>query len=184
MRVLALDQASKTGWALGTIEGGIASCGSNKVKGDEVGHFLVAFEDWLRVFLDENPVDLIVFEKPILPGQTQLSTLRKLYYLSGHIEVAAIRRGIEVRECFMQEWRSKFIGTSRAPRDILKHSDRQKWIKARSLDRCKELGYPATNHDEADACGIWNFICGPVAERFFTGTIRRPTPQPVDDVTL
>lgn len=184
MRVLALDQASKTGWALGTVDGGISSCGSVIVRGEEVGDFLLDFEKWFGLFLSLNEVDLVVFETPILPAQTQIKTLRKLYGLAGLIEMEALRRRVEVRECFQQQWRAKFIGATRAPKELTKHSDRQKWIKERSLERCRALRYPVANHDEADAAGIWHFVAGHDDLTPQLIKSKRPLAVPVDDVTL
>lgn len=70
MRILALDLATKTGWAFsdgnGTLLSGVQDCSVR--HRESRGMLYVRFGGWLRGFLASQPVDVIVYEQPHLRG--------------------------------------------------------------------------------------------------------------------
>lgn len=70
MRILALDLATKVGWAFsdgnGALISGVQDCTVH--HRESRGMLYVRFGGWLRGFLAQQPVDLIVYEQPHLRG--------------------------------------------------------------------------------------------------------------------
>jgi crossover junction endodeoxyribonuclease RuvC len=91
--------------------------------------------------LDANDVNLVVFEAPILPRETSLSTARKLYGLAWHTEYVCWMRKIECFEVHLQSVKKYITGNGRAD-------------KRQMMDSVKRLGFDAATYDEADAIGV------------------------------
>jgi len=71
MNILALDMATKTGWAYGvkglthlsSYDKGSGVENFRKRTGESQGMIFLRFRTWLNNFLVENPIDLIVYEQ-------------------------------------------------------------------------------------------------------------------------
>ena len=109
-----------------------------------VGLFLSTWEDWLRPQVREVGPSLIVFEAPILAGQTQIATTRKLQGMAGVTEMVAHRAGIECAEVATSQVKKALTGSGKAD-------------KAQMIAAAKAYGFDPKTSDEADAFGIW--IC-------------------------
>ena len=146
MRILALDLATATGWALwaswGEVEYGTVRLPKT---GEDVGRFLLAFEGWLAPRLTEWKVELVVFEMPILPQPTQMATLRKLYGLAGVTEMVAIRAGVDVCEKNLSTIRKHFIGCGTGPREVMKRL---------TVEECRRRGWDPEDDNAADALAL------------------------------
>lgn len=158
-KILALDLATRTGFALGDRSGVVVS-GSRLLPktGDDVGKFGRAFRDWLVTGLRRHKPSRIVFEQPMLRGQaTNLNTLRKLYGLAFELEVIAGDKEfqIPVDEVNNGDWIKHFLGAGNVPRD----SDARKKAVFRM---CGIRGWHVEDYDQADALGILDYTiaCG------------------------
>lgn len=160
-RVLALDLATKTGWACGSTEGTPVSHGvvAMPKTGEDIGKFLAVFEGWLLTAIDEMGPDEVVFESPILPEQTAIATLRKLYSLAGVTELVVTRliergQNMQTREAALGDIRQHFIGIRQAPKDIRGSEARRKWMKAKVIAECRKRGFNVAGDDDADAIAL------------------------------
>lgn len=147
--ILALDtSATRTGWCAGEPDGltrtGSAGFGG---YGCDIGGLLLAFERWLIGMVEETSPSRIVFEKPVRPFSTlNLETARKLYGLTGIVELVASRENIPVREVSNTEAKKLCYGNGG-----LKSAEAKKV----AVERAEAWGFRPSNHDEADACAVW-----------------------------
>lgn len=158
-KTLALDLATVTGFALGDRSGVIVS-GSRRFPstGDDIGTFGRAFRDWLIVGLQRHKPELVVFEQPMLPTQTNINTLRKLYGLAFELELIAGDRkllglpaGIPCMEVSNGDWIKHFLGAGNVPRD---RDARKKAV----VRMCGIRGWHVDeDNDQADALGILDY---------------------------
>ena len=157
--LLALDIASETGWAIGSAQRGRVASGFHKIPktGNNIGLFLSNFAEWLEVMLDQHDLSSVTFESPIMPGVTNIMTLRKLYALTGYCEMACLRRQIRCEELHQQTWRKHFMKATRAPKTVPANK-RTKWLKDLCIAECQNRGWDISNDNEADACGLLDCI--------------------------
>lgn len=142
---LALDLATQTGFCFGPADTGeVPTLGHVRMPstGPDVGRFLCAWQDWLEPKVREVEPTLIVFEAPILAGQTQIATTRKLQGMAGVTEMVGTRLGIEVAEIATSQVKKALTGNGRAE-------------KADMIAAARHYGFDPTCSDEADAFGIW-----------------------------
>lgn len=144
--ILALDLASRFGYA--KLRNGEITYGSYLLPktGEDVGRFLVAFEDWARLFAPG--VDLIIFEAPWVGEKTSQDTARKLLGLACMTEVVATRLEIVCREENNAVVRKFFIQKGRGERAELKKL---------TIERCRQLGWSPADDDAADALALLNY---------------------------
>jgi hypothetical protein len=57
----------------------------------------------------------------------------------------------------MDDWRSHFVGFCRAPKH-LSPNERRKHLKSAAMDACAARGWPVETDDEAEACGILDYV--------------------------
>lgn len=142
---LTLDLATVTGFCAGPADSGeVPTLGHVRMPstGPDVGRFLCAWQDWLEPKVREVEPSLIVFEAPILAGQTQIATTRKLQGMAGVTEMVAHRAGIEVAEVATSQVKKALTGSGRAE-------------KADMISAARAYGFNPQTSDEADAFGIW-----------------------------
>lgn len=146
MRILALDLATRSGWACGdageTPQHGTFTLPST---GDDVGRFLFEFMRWLKGLIATHEPREIVFEAPILPRETNIATLRKLYSLAGVTEVMALDAGIPCSEISAGEVRRAFLG-QHYPRKAQRDE-----IKRAVIAGCRMHGWNPRDDNDADA---------------------------------
>lgn len=176
MKILALDLASATGFALGD-GGAISAHGTFKLPstGPDIGSFLADFREWLTGRVVEWEPELIAFEMPILPDTTAIHTLRKLYSLAGMTELIARDHDTPVEESNLSDIRDHFIGATRAPRAISCtpgcktkgcnrcRTARRQWLKDRTIAACKDRGFRPQDDNAADAIALYSFVLSIVA---------------------
>lgn len=144
--ILALDLATRLGWAMCPIGNAPSQItfGEHVLPstGNDIGKFICAFEDWLGATIDTECLSLVVFEAPILPQRTQLSTIRKLYGLATEAERVCRRRAVRVEEARMQTVRKAIIGKGNAQKED-------------TMRVCRLVyGLPVRTDNEADACAV------------------------------
>lgn len=150
MSILALDIATTTGWAFGAVgevpQHGTFTCPST---GDDLGRFAYSYAQWLAGKIRELQPKEIVFESPILPRETNITTLKKLYGLAVVTEFIAISEGVTCQEITAGQWRKSFLG-SQYPKGGTREE-----LKRAVIDACRHMGWNPNSTDDADALGIW-----------------------------
>jgi Holliday junction resolvasome RuvABC endonuclease subunit len=150
---LALDLATETGFCVGAADTGeVPTLGHVRMPstGPDVGQFLAAWQDWLDAKVCEVEPTLIIFEAPILPSETQMSTTRKLQGLAGVTEMVCHRAGIEVAELTTSTVKKGLTGNGRASK-----SDMVRACRAYGFNPHTYIKKGEESSDEADAFGIW-----------------------------
>lgn len=152
--VMAIDGSMNVGVVIGAPgqDPGITSW-SLPNNGEELGEtFLVLRQHLWKAIVDSRafgqvPIRTIVFESPIVNRrQLNLRMLRKLYGISGIVEMLAYEFGIDCLEIAAGTWKKAFVGAGDVSK---KERPYRPWV------RCEQLGWRVRNNDEADACGIW-----------------------------
>lgn len=150
MTILALDIATTSGWAFGA-PGQTPRYGTFTLPptGDDLGRFAFNFMQWAIAKVRELEPKEVVFEAPIMPRETNILTLKKLYSLSVICELVCIAQGVPCSEIPAGSWRKSFLGPSYPPngtRDELKRA---------VIAACRQMGWEPNSTDDADALGIW-----------------------------
>jgi hypothetical protein len=154
--ILALDIATTTGWARGA-PGEMPRSGSVRF-GKAASSTDVVFAEalrWLSNFLKVDPPTSIMLEAMLPPqamkNETSRATRDRLAGLHGVLRGVAHCRGVcEISTVSTLTARHHFCGTRAASKDDV-------------FDKCRALGWPAQDHNAADACAVWSFACGLVA---------------------
>jgi Holliday junction resolvasome RuvABC endonuclease subunit len=164
--ILALDLATRTGWAFAgpaaleswpgsEIEAAAMPTvsvvyGSYRMPktGPDVGWFLDSFHNWLTGDLEVHQPEMVVFEAPWVGPKTHQDTARKLMCLAGHCEFVCRRMAIQYREANNATVRKHFLGTGRGDRRTLKRL---------AMEACRRRGWDPENDDEADALGLLDY---------------------------
>lgn len=142
--VIAFDLATATGWACGAPDAE-PRFGTKMLPktGDEIGRFLVAFEDWLNDMITVEDPALVVFEAPILRrGGGNPIVARKLMGLANCVETICYRRDVSCRQAHLATVKKSFTGSGRAE-------------KAEMIAAARRWGWDVRNDNEADALGLW-----------------------------
>ncbi|SFM91344.1 hypothetical protein [Methylobacterium pseudosasicola] len=142
-KILALDLATRLGWACGSPDGE-PTYGSKLLPstGPEIGRFGDAYDEWLLDMITlENPA-LVVFEAPFVSGTGNANTARKLMGLCWQTELACYRRQIRCMEHGNTSVKKLFAGSGRAEKhEMIAAAQRHGWN-------------PKDDH-AADALGLW-----------------------------
>lgn len=156
-RILALDLATVTGWAVGE-PGTVPLAGSYRVArpGAGLGLFLAGYSDWLADRITILEPCTLIFEAPILTGKkTALETARKLMCLAGVTEMIAYRRELPCFEASGVEVTKFFTGRARYPGDT--PQERRHAKKQAVISQCAMLGWRAEDDNAADALALWRW---------------------------
>lgn len=158
--ILALDIASRTGWAFGR-PGELPRAGSVRLAppGSDIGLVGMGLIRWMRDFTQLEKVDALYIEAPVNPafmrGKTSWETALMLISLFGIACATAEGLGIfRRRRANVQDVRRHFVGESR-PKDK----------KQAVIARCRQLGWKASDDNAADALALWSFACAIEAPR-------------------
>lgn len=184
-KVLALDQATRTGWTVGGAKINLPQWISGHFhapKRDEEGERLCLIEDSCLSLIDDHRPDLIVYEEPFDPTWDALEALKKgkeprsnfnrntlafLQRVKGAVMMAAARRGIPTESYTPRQWQS-ILEMPKGPELIPQHiatdpqalvQYRQKWRKKLIFDRCRKLGARIETSDEADSWAMCLYAC-------------------------
>lgn len=142
-KILALDLATRLGWACGAPDSE-PTYGTKVLPstGEDIGRFAYAYNEWLTDTLTLEDPALVVFEAPILAGKTTPSTARKLMGLAWHTEFVCNIRGVRYMEHHLQSVKKFFTGNGRAEKhEMIAAAERQGW-------------HPKDDN-AADALGLW-----------------------------
>lgn len=159
--LLALDIATRMGWAYGRIPlRGLTMLEAVAVQPPQpdsgvvtvrsalgVGHFLSEFTDRLGELFDTKRPNGLVIEAPILPQTTSFDTVRKLMAMAGLAEMLAAQRRIRwVRLVQPASVKKHFTGNGRAKKPDMEAA-------------CASRGWVFADDNEADALAIWDHGC-------------------------
>ncbi len=144
MRILALDLATRTGWALwsGGYRTEISGVQDFTLqRGESPGMRFIRFEAWLCRMLDDRaaatvPVEVIVYEMPHMRGGAATTILVGLEVLTQKV---AASRGIEFSKIHGASVRKRVLGSGKPGKDA---SVAWAW---------SHLGRPPIDDNEADA---------------------------------
>jgi Holliday junction resolvasome RuvABC endonuclease subunit len=140
--ILALDLATKTGWA--------HSCGVSGVqdfsprRGDSPGMRWLTFRAWLNRVLDFTPTDVIVYEQAHHRGGAATHVAHSLI---GMTETVAAERGIEVTNRHTASIKKHALGKGRGDKEQLMAAAKVKWPSREIAD-----------HNEADALWLLDLV--------------------------
>lgn len=155
MKVLALDLATKTGWAVGCLND-VPRFGSLRFarEGHSMAAHFAGCAQWLNDMVAVETPRLVVFESPLPTsftfGRTTADTGRWLIGLTAIVEATLYGRGFDVREASVTDVRRFFLGTNNFKRDDAKLATKR---------RCIELGWQVGDDNAADACALWLYQC-------------------------
>ncbi len=163
--VLALDLATKTGWAV--VEEGTAHAptlievnggkevyhpvsGTIEIGRDHysMGKFLDTYRRWLLDMLRVHGISRLSYEAPWVNGDTSQATARKLFGLSAVTEMVCEMKTIPCMESTPTNVRTHFIGTNSGGRNTLKRM---------TIEHCQALGWNPVDDNEADALALLDF---------------------------
>ena len=147
-RILALDLATRLGWAYGSAREGdpVSGYWDLPKTGDDIGPFAKAFDEWLRSMITEAQPHVICFEAPMptQAGRSTLTTTIKLQGLCWHCEYVASCVGVPARQVPAATWKKVFTGSGAAKKpDVIKAAFSR--------------GLRVSDNNQADALGVWFF---------------------------
>ncbi|MGL1921965.1 MAG: hypothetical protein OCD03_13155 [Hyphomicrobiales bacterium] len=156
MKMLTLDLATKTGFALGDISKGerpISGVLKLPSTGDDIGRFMLALEKWLEKFVAMHKPRLIVFEAPLIVQRRtksgrptiDINSARKLICLAGTVELVCSRNKIIATENNVKSIKKYFTGNGSAD-------------KAKMIAQAESMGFLPQDDNEADALAIYFHI--------------------------
>lgn len=166
MRILALDLARLTGWAVGS-PGVIEGFGTHQFLKTEpwaLGEYGLDARLGFRRMLAHTEPDHVVYESPILmAGEAQINAkgraflkvrdtpqkLRKMYGLPFELEVECYRRSIPVREANISTVRANFL-MGKVPR-------RSEDCKLAVKTMARRRGWDIADDNEADALAVLDY---------------------------
>lgn len=160
--VLALDQSpTATGFAIGQ------PCESRPRFGvfrlppwnNNEGERLLAFETWLLATIAQHGVTNVFYEAPVEMGSIKSAEIdSKQKALIGCIQTntyRALKR--EPPQVFVASWRSRFLGTTKAPPGLTRPEQRRAELKRMALKACAMRGWLVEDDNAAEALGILDF---------------------------
>lgn len=158
-KVLALDLARKTGWAIGA-PGGRPRSGVVRFASDGASHEAVfaAAYDWVRAMIEDEHPRTVVWEAPLpssfMRGKTNAATTALLFGLPAVVGLACWSRDVlDLRQATPAEVRAHFIGRN------MKSKDAEIATKA----QCRRLGWSYQDDNECDALALWDYVAALVA---------------------
>jgi Holliday junction resolvasome RuvABC endonuclease subunit len=181
-RVLALDQATRSGWTFGGTKLDLRQWKSGHFSAprrDEEGERLNLIYDNCLCLIDEHQPDLVAYEEPFDPTWDALEALKKgkqprsnfnrttltfLERVKGAVMMAASRRSVPTEGYSPRQWQAT-LQLPKTPAADPRWDEstqvklRQKWRKQAIFKRVLALGGRITTEDEADSWGICLHAC-------------------------
>lgn len=156
MLVMGIDPATKSGFCEGAPGASPRICTVNfrhdasEGPEDICGHAIAWFADRMK----SNPPDLIAIEQPFPSNSFDTSLITLGLY--GIFTGIARCKGVELLPVSIQTWRKHFLGFGRLKGDE---------AKRQCVKLCAQLGWPADDHNGAEAAGIWMWAGSQVAPK-------------------
>jgi len=136
MEILAVDMATKTGWACSTASG---VEDFKKRAGDSRGMIFIRFEAWLKEMIGMRQPKMIVYERPHARGRAANEVLNGLLAI---LQKVCEERGVEYADCPSTTLKKFATGVGNASKEAMMLAYAKKWQETPIDD----------NH--ADACWL------------------------------
>jgi hypothetical protein len=154
--ILALDLATRCGWAKGRVGDDPPTFGSIRfgAAGASDAAVFAHCLRWLSAELEPQPrPDILMIESMLPPeakvGNTTGAVRDRLAGLHGIVRAVAHLRGIhDIGETSVQSVRAHFISNGKLKRDA---------AKAEVVRVCRALDWNVDNDNEGDACALWSY---------------------------
>jgi hypothetical protein len=170
MKILALDQETSCGWALGADDGKGPKGGlwvlPEPAEDEPNAPMLLMLRESLTALMRREPFEYIAFEdRPYIRGRFTPHTDRKRFGLDAVIELFCHDHGIDYGVVGPHDWHRRFIGCKYAPSSINVPAARHTWWKEQSVLACLRRMWDCQgNHHIADAMGIWDYAMSEMSE--------------------
>lgn len=128
MKILALDQATKTGWATDTASG-VWNLTPN--RGETGGMRIVRFKAKVLELIELEGIELIAYER--VQGRFQNTVIINAE-LAGILQVIAIEKGIPLACYSPKEIKVHATGKGNANKDMMLKAAREKWPNINIID--------------------------------------------------
>ena len=158
MKLLALDLASRTGWAFGPIERDQPFFGSQKFSSGRDGARGEVFANALRWMLQvckESIPDAVVCEAPLhhalRRGNSREGNDEIAFGLAAVVEAAARVRGVRIMKPAPTIAVRRYFIDANLPREEAKRV---------TMRRCRTLGIDVSDDNQADAVALWFYQSG------------------------
>ena len=135
MRILALDLATRTGWAHSSGASGVQDFSPR--RGDSPGMRWIEFRAWLCRLLDSAPTDVMVYEQAHHRGGAATHVAHSLI---AAVETVAAERGIEVTNRHTSKIKRHALGKGSGSKDEV-------------VEAARGRGWNPADDNEADA--LW-----------------------------
>lgn len=155
MKVLALDLATKTGVAFGSV-GGKPFAQTVHLGASEYARYAKA-QSMVHTLIDRLSPDLVVIEAPVGGPKTSQFLVGLIACVAG----AAHGRGVPVKTYFPSTVRKHFLGKALTVRDFPSKSiaASKNALKQVVISKCHMLGWTVNDDNQADACALWEYAC-------------------------
>lgn len=167
--ILALDVATHTGVCDGA-PGDKPRLSTQKWRAtpdEDISVVYARAVGWMATRLKDDPPALVVIEQPVPPsaawGSTNHQTTLITIGLFGIFCGIAACKNIEVLVAPISSWRKFALGAG---------NFKGKIAKQKAVELCKQLGWPAADHNAAESAGIWLWACAQRAPQ----RVHRPEP--------
>lgn len=154
-RVLALDLASTSGWAVGE-PGGTPISGSIRFASKGASHEAIFANatQWMEAGIALHAPSLVVWEAPLATsfrrGTSNIDTTTLLFGLPAIVGAVAYLRGVfDLRKASTRDVRMHFIGQN--PKGHIG--------KKLVMRQCRAMGWNPIDDNESDALALWHYMC-------------------------
>lgn len=151
MRILALDLATQTGFAVTAPDGSAPILGTFRIATDAIhddfGRAFLALHKRVGELIEVHQPTLMWFEAPLFITQRRVKTARFLMGLSAIVELIAEERSLPCYEASVSDVRM-FVAGSR-------HGKNGRGPKEIGFDYCAMRGWHPPDDNAADAALLW-----------------------------
>ena len=153
MKILAMDIARNTGFAVGS-PGGTPRAWSVDLGVTHDDRFARALKITSNLIQKHSP-DVLAIEDVVGRAKTPHVNVGIISCVRG----MAHARGVKIMMCPVQTVRKHFLGRAFTTKDFpgLTPNKAREAIKAQVMGRCALLGWKAEDDDQADSLALWDF---------------------------
>lgn len=144
MKILTLDLAKQTGWAVLT-DGGRILSGHRTFEEDEFSDLALAFHDWLENLITSHEPDLVAYEAPVVKHPHATKILVGLSWLT---ILLCVKRGIKCIPVVNTKVKKHFVGRV--------YGKKEKPYPG--IVEAEKRGWSPRSTDEADALAILSYV--------------------------